>query len=260
MVEFDPDWWKRIFDETYLITDARSVCDEELTRREVDFLEDVLQVDRSWPVLDLCGGQGRHSLELSRRGFKDVTVLDYSEYLINLGEEKARREGLNTLFIRNDARDTELGSERFKIIFVMASSFGYFAEQCENEKILFEANRLLMPGGKLLLDLPNKDYVLKNFSPESWHEADDDIVVCRQRRMEEDVLYSREKVISKSRGGIRDETYCTRLYSEEEIVELLVACGFSPIEVQKDYVSHKSKGDYGCMSNRMIVIAHKRSS
>ncbi|MGD9320314.1 MAG: class I SAM-dependent methyltransferase [Desulfobacteraceae bacterium] len=258
MAEFDPDWWKRIFDETYLITDARSVCDDELTCKEVDFLEEVLKVDSSWPVLDLCGGQGRHGLELSRRGFKDVTVLDYSEYLINQGKEKAQQEGLNTFFIREDARDTDLASERFKIIVVMASSFGYFVDECENEKILFEANRLLMPEGKLLLDLPNKDYVLKNFNPESWHEADDDVVVCRQRRLEEDILYSREKVISKSRGGIRDETYCTRLYSEKKIVKMLVSCGFSSIDVQKDYMSHEKKGDYGCMTNRMIVIAHKK--
>ena len=258
MVEFDPDWWKRLFDETYLITDARSVCDDELTCKEVDFLEGILKMDRSWPILDLCGGQGRHSLELSRRGFHDVTVLDYSEYLINLGKDRAQEEGLNTLFVKRDARDTDLVSEKFKIIIVMASSFGYFVDECENEKILLEANRLLMSEGTLLLDLPNRDYVLKNFSPESWHEADDEIVVCRQRRLEEDILYSREKVISKSRGGIRDETYCTRLYSEKKIVKMLVACGFSSIDVQKDYMSHEKKGDYGCMTNRMIVIAHKK--
>lgn len=38
----NPDWWKTIFDEIYLITDARTVCDDELTCREVDFLEEVL--------------------------------------------------------------------------------------------------------------------------------------------------------------------------------------------------------------------------
>jgi ubiquinone/menaquinone biosynthesis C-methylase UbiE len=185
-------------------------------------------------------------------------VLDYSQYLINLGKEKARSEGLNTFFIRKDARDTDLASERFKIIIVMASSFGYFVDEYENEKILLEANRLLMPEGTLLLDLPNTDYVLKNFNAESRHEAGDDIVVCRQRRLEKDVLYSREKVISKSKGGIRDETYCTRLYSEEKIVEMLLSSGFSSIDVQKDYMSHENSGDYGCMTNRMIVIAHKR--
>jgi len=28
-----PDWWKAIFDEVYLLTDARSVCNDEITQR-----------------------------------------------------------------------------------------------------------------------------------------------------------------------------------------------------------------------------------
>ena len=59
MDNVDPNWWKRLFDEIYLITDARSVCDDALTLREVDFLERVLNLEKSWPILDLCGGQGR---------------------------------------------------------------------------------------------------------------------------------------------------------------------------------------------------------
>jgi D-alanine-D-alanine ligase len=180
MEKVNPDWWKRLFDKTYLITDARSVCDEELTCNEVDFLEGVLRLDKSWPILDLCGGQGRHSLELSRRGFQDVTVLDYSEALISLGKERAQKEGLNTMFVMGDARRADLPSRRFRVILVMASSFGYFVDEHENEKILREAYRLLRPEGTLLLDLPNKEYVLNNFSPQSWHEANGEIVVCRE--------------------------------------------------------------------------------
>ena len=41
-MKVDSDWWKTLFDETYLITDARSVCDEKLTCREVDFVEYIL--------------------------------------------------------------------------------------------------------------------------------------------------------------------------------------------------------------------------
>ena len=35
-IEVDPDWWKTLFDEVYLVTDARTVDDEQITRREVD--------------------------------------------------------------------------------------------------------------------------------------------------------------------------------------------------------------------------------
>ncbi|UCD71326.1 MAG: class I SAM-dependent methyltransferase, partial [Syntrophobacterales bacterium] len=233
----DPDWWKKLFDETYLITDARTVCDEGLTCKEVDFLEQVLKLEKSWPILDLCGGQGRHSLELSRRGYQDVTVLDYSTVLIDLGREMAQKQGLNTLFVRKDARDTGLPSQRFRVIIVMASSFGYFVDEGENQKILREAFRLLVPMGLLLLDLPHREHVVKNFAPQSWHEANEEIVVYRKRRLDRDIVYGREMVISKTKGMIRDATYCTRLFSPEKITTMLRSAGFASVTVQKDFVS-----------------------
>jgi len=257
MVPVDAEWWKKLFDETYLITDARSVCDEEMTCREVDFLEHALKLEKPWPILDLCGGHGRHSLELSRRGFHDVTVLDYAKALIDLGKKTTKKEGLNTAFLRKDARDTGLPSGTFKVIIVMASSFGYFVDEDENERILGEAFRLLKPKGWLFLDLPHREYVVENFVPRSWHEADEEVVVCRQRRLDEDVMYGREMVISKTKGMIRDATYCTRLYSPEKITTMLRSAGFASVAIQKDFVSHGEKGDYGLMTNRMIVIAHK---
>jgi D-alanine-D-alanine ligase len=253
----DHDWWKTLFDETYLITDARTVCDEGLTCREVDFLERALKLEKSWPILDLCGGHGRHSLELSRRGFQDLMVVDYSKVLIDLGRERAQQEGLTTRFIRRDARDTGLASERFQVIIVMANSFGYFVDEAENERILREAFRLLKPKGWLFLDLPHREYVVENFVPRSWHEATEEVVVCRQRRLDEDVMYGREMVISKTRGMIRDATYCTRIYSPEKITRMLKSAGFASVTTHKDFVSHGKKGDYGLMTNRMIVIAHK---
>ncbi len=257
MVKVDPDWWKTLFDETYLVTDARSICDDGLTCREVDFLEQVLKPDKSWPILDLCGGQGRHSLELSRRGFRDITVLDYSRALIDLGREMAQNEGLNILFVRSDARATDFPSQRFKIVIIMASSFGYMVDEKENEKILCEAFRLLMPEGLLLLDLPNREYILKNFTLQSWHEANEDVVVCRQRTLDDDIICGREMVISKMKGLIRDKTYGTRLYSKEKITKMLMSAGFNPPSIQEDFVSHEKNEDYGFMTNRMIVIAKK---
>jgi hypothetical protein len=99
---------------------------------------------------------------------------------------------------------------------------------------------------------------LKNFSPQSWHEASEEIVVCRKRRLDEDIVYGREMVISKMRGMIRDSTYCTRLYSQEKITKMLSSAGFASVVIQKDFVSHGEEGDYGLMTNRMIVIADKK--
>jgi len=256
-IQVDDNWWQNLFDEIYLMTDARSVCDEKLTFQEVDFLIDTLRLDKSTSILDLCGGHGRHSLELSRRGFKNVTVLDYSRYLIDLGKERAKEEKINTVFIQGDARNTNLPGQNFQFIIIMASSFGYFVNEEENKKILKEAFRLLMPKGTLLLDLPDKDYVLQNFKPFSCHKVNADITVRRERELSDDVIYSRETVTSKRRGCIRDRTYCTRLYSPEKISDLMYSAGFSSITCKRNFMNRETEGDYGCMTNRMIVTAKK---
>ena len=253
----DSDWWKELFDDIYLLTDARSVCNKELTRLEVDFLQETLDLDKSAPILDLCGGQGRHSLELSRRGFMKVTVLDYSRYLLEVGKKEAKQEELNTLFIQGDARDTGLHGQSFQFCLIMASSFGYFMNEEENKKILTEASRLLMPKGTLLLDLPDRDYVVQNFKPFSSYKVNGDITVSRERELGDDIIYSRERVISKKKGCLRDKIYCTRLYSPEKILDLLYSTGFSSIRCQQGFMSRAEEGDYGCMTNRMIVTAGK---
>jgi hypothetical protein len=139
----------------------------------------------------------------------------------------------------------------------MANSFGYFIDEKENLNVLREAFRLLLPGGYVFLDLINKDYAVSNLSPESWHEADEDIVVCRRRTCSRDIIFTREMVVSKARGLIRDAQYCTRLYSPEKISKSLRSAGFSSIAIQKDIVAHGQEGDYGCMTNRMVVTARR---
>ncbi len=251
--QVNTEWWKEIFDDIYLLTDGRSVCDTALTTAEVDFIESALSLDKSAPILDLCGGQGRHALELSRRGFSDVKVLDYSDYLIRLGKKKAREQNLNTIFVQGDARNTGLDSKSFDSVIVMGGSFGYFVNNEENEKILKESFRILKPEGTLLLDLPDKTYVQKNFQPVSSHRPGKTIQVTRNRDLQQDIIYCKETVTCSEKGHLRDNTYCIRLYSPEKICRMLKKIGFSNVSFQEDFMARQEKGDYGTMTNRMVV-------
>ncbi len=257
-IQVHKNWWKNLFDEVYLQTDSRSVCNEDLTVEEVDFLEKTMNLDKSWFILDLCGGQGRHARELSRRGFSRVTTLDYSPYLTRFGKQMARKEHLNTFFIRGDARCTGLSSEGFQVIIIMGSSFGYFVQEEENTKILTEAFRLLVPSGLFLMDIADRDYVLRRFKSVTTHRVRDDIEVWRSRELGRDIIYCRERVISVSKGFIREKTYCTRLYSPEKISRLLNRVGFSNVICKNGFICRDMEGDYGTMTSRMIVKAEKR--
>ena len=257
MDDYDPTWWQYIFDETYLITDARSVCCPEITATEVDMVVAALGLKPNHRILDLCGGHGRHAMELSRRGYKNVTVVDYSQVMLRVGADEAARAGYSVQFCRADASQLGLADDVFDVVVVMGNSFGYFEKDSQNRRILQEICRLLSPGGKVLLDLVHSDYVRRQLKPSSWHEANEDVVVCRQRRLLKEGVLVREIVLSKKDGLIRDVTYFARLFQARELEILLAHSGFHQINCEGILVSHPKAGDYGLLSKRLLVTACK---
>jgi len=255
--QIQADWWKTIFDELYLETDARSINNTSLTRFEIDQIEFSFALQKDSAIVDLCGGQGRHALELSRRGYRYITVVDYSPTLVDKGCCLAKKEHLNVHFIQSDARKTGLRSNYFNMVLIMGSSFGYFEQNAQNIRILEESLRILCKNGVLLLDLPDKRYVLDSFKPMSKHQANDDIWVRRDRKLQDDILFCQEHIFSEKKGNIRNNCYCTRLYSPEQIKQLLIQAGFSNIAILDQFVRRDHEGDFGSMTNRMLVKAKK---
>ena len=258
MITVQPDWWKTCFDETYLLTDARTVCDPELTRCEVSFLEQLLQLNTHDRILDLCGGHGRHAIELSRRGYRDLTVLDYSQFLLAHGQANARQEGHPVTFLRSDARKAGLRGGRYTVVMLLANSFGYLPDEEGNLDILREIHRLLSDNGRLCLDLTNGDYVRAHGQPFSWHAANEDVIVMRLRDLGADLVRVREIVLSRTRGLLRDSTYGERLYKEETIRRILDDLGFDVHTVRTDLSPDLKRANVDLMSARMIVAATKR--
>jgi D-alanine-D-alanine ligase len=253
----DHEWWQTMFDEVYLLTDARSVCDEEITRREVDLVCALLPMAAGHKILDLCGGHGRHSLELSARGFTACTVLDYSEFLIDHARRSAAECHYPMACIRANARSVGASSESFDHVLIMGNSLGYISEPQADREILAEAKRVLRSGGWLLVDVTDGARVKDSFKPTAWHEIGTDTVVCRQRRLEGNTLYSREVVLSRGKGLIRDCTYGIRLYDARTVHALLEEVGFTRVKVHTDFSPHQCEGDYGFMNHRMIAAGQK---
>jgi len=256
-IEGDPDWWKTLFDDVYLLTDARSVDDENLTRLEVDVACELLSMEAGHKILDLCGGQGRHSFELCRRGFSACTLVDYSRPLIDIATSKARSNGVPLRVMRCDARRIDLAPDQFDHVLIMGNSLGYIQQSDADRKILAEAYRVLQPGGRLLVDITDGAVIKKTFSPHAWHEIGEDMVVCRQREIQENVIRARELVISKQDGLIRDRTYAVRLYDAQSLASLLQSTGYGQVKIHTDFSPHRFEGDYGFMNRRMLAVGRK---
>ena len=256
-IEVDPDWWKTLFDDVYLLTDARSVGDDSLTRLEVDVVCELLPIEPGHKVLDLCGGHGRHSLELCHRGFEACTLLDYSQSLTDVAKAMAQRSNYPLKVIRCDARQIDLRPDQFDHVLIMGNSLGYIQQTDADRKIISEAFRVLVPGGCLLVDVTDGAAVKKSFNPNAWHEVGEDTVVCRQRELRENAVRARELVMSKTDGLIRDRTYAVRLYESEGLSALLESSGFSRVKIHTDFSPHRFEGDYGFMNKRMLAVGQK---
>ena len=256
-LEIDPDWWKTLLDEVYLITDARSVGDGDLTRKEVDLFCSMLPMERTDHILDLCGGQGRHSLELCRRGFSHCTVFDYSHTLLRIGIQNADRENLAVRFVQGDARNIPNPPASYHHVLVLGNSLGYAGNSGADTQILREAHRMLVDGGWLLVDVTDGIAVRRHFSPVAWHEIGDDVVVCRQRELFDKVICAREMVLSKDSGLMRDQNYCMRLYSSGELADLLSNIGFRHIHQPEQITPKNGDGDLGFMNHRLVITAQK---
>ncbi len=259
MIHVAPDFWKTLFDDVYLITDAPFVENLALTQREVGVVIDLLNLQPNDRILDLCGGQGRHSLELARQGFQHMIVLDYAPFLLQQGRQRADGADLHVMFCRGDARTLPLPDACVNAVLLMANSFGYLANATEDQQILHEVARVLAPGGRFLLDLTDYDHVRQHFRPDSWHEATDDIVVCWQREWDGDVIRVREMVLSKASGLLRDRGYAERLYQPAQLRDLLQFAGFKNFQNHPNALVHDpdANTDYGLATHRMIITVTK---
>lgn len=255
--DVDPEWWKDLFDEVYLKTDARSVCDDDVTRKEIDLLQELIPLSPDQEILDLCGGHGRHSRELALRGFGKCTVFDFSQFLIDRGRREAEKSGMAIRFLQGDARRTGLPPDRFDHVLVLGNSLGYIASPDGDRDILSEAMRVMKSGGRLLIDIVNGEVLRSGFQPVAWHEVGEDIVVCRRRSLEGDIVYTRELVVSKESGLVKDSTFSLRIYDPDAIRLLLSKLGFSNVRVIGDFSPFRKTGDFGFMNFRMIVTAEK---
>jgi len=250
------DWWRTLFNSLYLETDGDVIENDRNTADEVDLLIRSVGLERNDRMLDLCCGQGRHSLELARRGFPHVTGLDRSRYLIRLARKRAKQADLQVSFHEGDARRFRLGDSEFHCVCILGNSFGYFERPEDDLAVLEAVSRALASGGSLVMDLMDGDWMRRHFEPRSWEWVDQNHFVCRERDLagDGDRLISREVVVHAERGVIADQFYAERLYSKERLEALVKRAGFTNVRFHSLLAPDSQRNqDLGMVAHRLFV-------
>src|SRR5438270_6517408 len=250
------DWWRTLFNSLYLETDGDIIENDRYTEQEVDLLIRSAGLERNDRILDLCCGQGRHSLELAQRGFQHVTGLDRSRYLIRLARKRARQRNLQVSFHEGDARRFRLGDGEFHCVCVLGNSFGYFDRPEDDLAVLEAVKRALASGGTLVMDMMDGEWMRRHFDARSWEWVDQNHFVYRERGLagDGDRLISREVVVHAERGVIADQFYAERLYSKERIEALMRRAGFGNLRFHSVMTPDSPRNqDLGMVEHRLFL-------
>ena len=255
------EWWRSIFNHMYLKTDSDVIDDTQITAEEVEMLLQILKPPQDSVILDLCCGQGRHTLEFARRGYSQIQGLDRSRYLINRARQSAKAQSSSVRFREGDARKLPYPNDSFDIVMVLGNSFGYFASMDDDLRVLEEVRRVLKPSGTIALDVTDGEYMRDHYDPHSWEWIDKHRLVCRERSisLDQQRLITREIVVHNSRGVIVDQFYAERLYSQETLGKLLEKAGFVGIHTNLTFEGQSTRNkDLGMMGHRYLLTGRTR--
>jgi len=121
---------------------------------ECDFIEKEIDFNKLLKIIDIGCGTGRHSIELTKRGYK-VTGIDLSESLLKRAKEKAKAQNLQIDFQKHDARKLPFKNEYDLAIMLCEGAFPLMETDEMNYEILRNATNSLKAAGKLIFTTLN---------------------------------------------------------------------------------------------------------
>jgi ubiquinone/menaquinone biosynthesis C-methylase UbiE len=243
------DWFHSYFNESYgsIILDS---IQPAYTKNQVQFIEEALQPKPGASILDLFCGKGRHALLLAQKGY-NVTAIDFVPSFIQELKDTVKLEYCSVDAICMDARDIQFRN-RFDHIVVLFTSFGYFSDE-ENTSLLASIRTSLKSGGTCMIDVENRDYLLRFFCKEKWRKKEYGWLLERNTFYQRTSRQRTVRIIVDQQGNSSASERIVRLYSEHEILSLGKQVGFKTVKVYGDYDGSISKS----LSPRIIAIFKK---
>ena len=210
---------------------------------EVDWILKETNVSSNSKVLDLGCGNGRHSIELSRRGY-NVTAIDYN----NFGNW--HKEHSDIRFIQRDIRNIKKDSidKDFELVLCLYDVIGTYENKIDNDKIIREIYDHLIPGGYAVISVMNIDFLLSknpqledvknnwnillNLSPETAMQQTGNIFDKNKIIIDKNsyVCYRKEQFSGSKENLFNEFIVRDKRYTKNEIVTLLKHKNFEIID------------------------------
>jgi ubiquinone/menaquinone biosynthesis C-methylase UbiE len=242
-------WYANIFND--MGTDWEAIVNARNTEIEADFIESL--IGTKGVILDLCCGTARHSIALFKRRIRMVGM-DLSANLLRIAKTRMNQAGVSFPLVRADMRFFPFRDKVFRAILSMFTSFGYLPSESEDALSFLEINRTLRRQGSFLLDIANRDHIVKTFRERDWAEFEPFFMLERRSiDFKESKLKSQWTLIQKKTGRVKHIEHVVRLYAFTRIEQLLSEAGLKVARVYGGY----DKQEFTIDAPRMITLAKK---
>lgn len=241
----EKEWFAEWFDTPYYHILYKS-RDENEARDFIERLVNELELDRKAKVLDLACGKGRHSITLRELGFT-VLGVDLSANSIETAN-KSSKDGLS--YAVQDMREPL--SEKFDHIFNLFTSFGYFDDISDNERVVKSMHHMLNSNGLLVIDFMNAARVFERLVPNEI-KTEEGISFNIDRHTDGKHIYKRIRFHAD--GNDHDHTERVQALLLSDFQRLLESNGF---EILCTFGDFKLNDFNESESDRLIIVARKK--
>ena len=251
-MKLEPEWPIAFFDDDYLRI-YRPMFTEERTRGEVEFIRGALDLPAGARVLDLACGIGRHAIGMAALGF-ETTGVDFNAQYLEIARAAAEARGLSVRWIAGDMRALAFERE-FRGVYSFFTSFGYFSD-AENEHVLAGLARALVPGGRFLIDMVNRDFILTHPQQRTWNQREDGALLMEEIALDlvRSRVVSRQTLIEPAGARVTKE-FDLRAYT---CAELTALCDRHGLAVRAVW-GGADRSPYSAESRRLVLLAERRT-
>lgn len=200
---FSEDHWNQMLDfSERQLEDAYSRMDMNVqgwtrhTSHEIDFVEKACGITPESHVLDVGCGQGRHTLELAKRGYKQLTAYDFSPRLLDQAKANSEELGYTVVFDVKDCRHLRRGAT-YDAVLCLYDVIGSFRTYDDNISIIKSIRGVLKHGGRCVVSVMNMEVTQRL----ATHKVDD------VRRNPQALLKLKASNIMQSTGNVFNPDY-----------------------------------------------------
>jgi SAM-dependent methyltransferase len=240
-------WWRM-----HLEDDPRRPHSQVKT--QIDGVERFVRLEPRSRVLDLGCGSGRRTIELARRGHR-VVGLDPDERALASARAAAKGEKLNIHFTKADTAAIPYRAEIDAVV-CLDGAFGQSPSDRDDLRCLEAARKALKPGGLLLIDSLNKEWLMRHFEPNFWEQPEESkgAVVLDQISFDfETGRLNNRRVIVAADGKRVPSFVSVRVYALTELKAQLERAGLAYRQSWGGF----DGSAYGMESARVIVLAER---